>query len=125
MRWKDKSKYKAEAYREYMRSYQRAWHQRHKTKRIAKIRERKERLREFLKQQKETLECSQCGENHPATLHFHHLDPQTKDFSLADAANRAYGPKRIQREMEKCIVLCANCHAKLHYEETKGNGIPL
>lgn len=118
MPWKDKSKYKSEAYREYMRSYQRDWHQRHKAERVAKVRERKVKLKEFYKQLKENLECSQCGENHPAALHFHHLDPQQKDFNLATAMEHAYGIQRIKREIGKCIVLCANCHAKYHYDRS-------
>src|SRR5207248_2715689 len=78
MPWKDKSKYRTEAYREYMRSYQRSWHQRNKAKRNAKVYERKEQLWEFYNQLKATLECAHCGENHPATLQFHHRDPQNK-----------------------------------------------
>ena len=31
--------------------------------------------------------------------------------------NRGYGIKRIQKEIDKCIVLCLNCHAKLHSKE--------
>lgn len=116
MPWKDKSKYQTEAYREYMRNYQRAWHQRHRAKRIMRVQERRDKLREFYKQLKENLACTQCGENHPATLQFHHLDPQTKDFNLATVVTEGYSIKRIKNEIAKCIVLCANCHAKLHYE---------
>jgi hypothetical protein len=36
MPWKDKSKYRTEAYREYVRDYQRSWHQRNRAQRIAK-----------------------------------------------------------------------------------------
>src|SRR5947209_14515506 len=71
MPYKDKSKYKSEAYQEYMRNYQRSWHQRNRARRIARVNERKARIWEFYNQ-KATLECSQCGENHPATLQFHH-----------------------------------------------------
>jgi hypothetical protein len=84
MSWKDKNKYRTEAYREYMRNYQRSWHQRNRARRIAKVYERKERIWEFYNQLKATLECTQCGENHPATLQFHHRDPQKKDFNLSE-----------------------------------------
>jgi len=124
MPWKDKSKYRTEAYREYMRDYQRSWHQRNRAQRIAKVYERKERILEFYNQLKATLECARCGENHPATLQFHHRDPQKKDFNLSEAVNDGYSIERIKREVAKCTVLCANCHAKEHYEWGRRNKKP-
>jgi hypothetical protein len=114
--WKDKDKYKTEAYREYMRSYQRSWHQRNKARRNMLVYERKERLWEFYNQLKAALECTHCGENHPATLQFHHRDPQKKEFNIAQAFREGYSIERIEKEIAKCTVLCANCHAKEHYE---------
>jgi hypothetical protein len=65
---------------------------------------------------KATLSCVQCGQNHVATLDFHHVDSSTKEGSVNQLAkNRAY--KRAMEEVEKCIVLCANCHRIHHYEE--------
>ena len=116
MPYEDKSKYKSEAYREYMRNYQRSWHQRNRVRRIAKIYERKERIWEFYNQLKATLECARCGENHPATLQFHHRDPRKKDFNLSEAVREGYSIERIKKEVAKCTVLCANCHAKEHYD---------
>jgi len=124
MPWKDKSKYRTEAYREYMRSYQRSWHQRNKARRIARIYERKERLWEFYNQLKATSECDHCGENHPATLEFHHRDPQKKEFNLGKAVSVGYSIERIKKEVAKCTVLCANCHAKEHYEWARRNKEP-
>jgi hypothetical protein len=125
MPWKDKSKYKSEAYREYMRNYQKSWHQKHKAQRLAHALERKEYMRAFYNQLKENLECSLCGENHPATLHFHDLDPENKDFNLSAAVRNGYGVERIKREVAKCTVLCANCHAKLHYEWARTHNRPV
>jgi len=124
MPWKDKSKYRTEAYREYMRDYQRSWHQRNRARRIANVYERKKRLWEFYNQLKATLECARCGENHPATLQFHHRDPQKKDFNLSEAVNDGYSIEKIKREVAKCTVLCANCHAKEHYEWVRRNKKP-
>jgi transcription elongation factor Elf1 len=121
MPWKDKSKYKTETYREYIRSYQRSWHQRHKARRLARIYERKKRLWEFYNQLKATSECARCGENHLATLEFHHRDPQKKEFNLAQAVANGYSIEKIKKEVAKCTVLCANCHAKEHYEWAQRN----
>ena len=64
---------------------------------------------------KATLECARCRENHPATLQFHHCDPQKKDFNLSEAVREGYSIERIRKEVAKCTVLCANCHAKECY----------
>jgi hypothetical protein len=54
--------------------------------------------------------CSRCGYNDDArALHFHHRDPGHKEFNLAAAYD--YGWQRIEAELRKCDVLCANCHA--------------
>lgn len=55
--------------------------------------------------------CQLCGfEEHPAALHFHHLDPSTKDFHISHAGfTRSL--ERMRAEAEKCVLLCANCHA--------------
>lgn len=79
---------------------------------------------EFYNQLKATLECAECGENHPATLQFHHRDPQKKDFVLSAAVREGYSIERIKREVAKCSVLCANCHAKLHHEWARQNKKP-
>ncbi len=69
---------------------------------------------------KETLKCETCGENHPATLDFHHINSQTKDFGVAAGLTRLNLSKaKILEEISKCVVLCSNCHRKLHYNEQK------
>jgi hypothetical protein len=58
--------------------------------------------------------CQDCGYNEcPDALHFHHLDPSTKEFSISSGNTKSW--EKIVRELEKCILICANCHAKRHY----------
>lgn len=65
---------------------------------------------------KATLACVQCGQNHPATFDFHHIDSSTKEASVNKLIkNRAF--KRAMEEVKKCIVLCANCHRIHHHNE--------
>lgn len=82
---------------------------------IDRVDKRRRETRQWLIEKKATLECSRCGENHPATIQFHHTDPKQKDISIADAVARGWGSDRIEKEIAKCVVLCANCHAKEHY----------
>lgn len=62
---------------------------------------------------KKDIGCKYCGENEPVVLDFHHLNPQTKNMNVADMVNKGYSLKNIFHEIEKCIVVCCNCHRKL------------
>ena len=57
--------------------------------------------------------CLLCGyDRHPAALHFHHVDPATKVFSLSRfGITRSLAESRA--EAAKCVLLCANCHAEV------------
>ncbi len=57
-----------------------------------------------------------CGETQPCCLSFHHKNGD-KTGNISDMVNRGYGITRIQKEIDKCVVLCLNCHAKLHNKE--------
>lgn len=80
-------------------------------------------VRDWLAEYKLTLCCESCGENHPATLDFHHHDPSHKDSEVSDLVGRASLDK-IKSEIAKCTILCANCHRKLHYRERNLNKLP-
>ena len=61
--------------------------------------------------------CEKCGyDKHHAALEFHHIDPSTKVLEVA-AMVRTYGLEKIQEEIDKCILICSNCHRILHHEE--------
>lgn len=57
--------------------------------------------------------CAICGfDDYPGALHFHHLDPGRKEFSLSrEGVTRSFA--EACKEAEKCVLLCANCHAKV------------
>ena len=61
--------------------------------------------------------CQTCEKVfHPAAFDFHHLDPKKKDFSITNAFNNKTF-EAIEREVKKCILLCANCHRIEHAGE--------
>jgi len=84
--------------------------------RSCKSRAKRNKLREWIEEYKATLSCEHCGENHPATLDFHHRDPSIKEFGIQEAVSMRYSIERVQKEIEKCAVLCACCHRILHYD---------
>lgn len=60
-----------------------------------------------------TCEC--CGNHYPPeVLDFHHKKPNQKDRSVAVASNNCWSTERLQKEIDKCILLCANCHRLVH-----------
>lgn len=63
--------------------------------------------------------CARCGyDKCPAAMIFHHLVPGEKDFGISGGGNiRSF--ENIKPELDKCELLCGNCHAEIHYEEDK------
>lgn len=65
--------------------------------------------------------CVICGEKHPACLQFHHNDPSQKVMTIQRAVARKMPHPQLIAEIKKCTVLCANCHAKQHWQGDGGN----
>jgi len=76
--------------------------------------------RRYIKNYKISKGCAICGYNKCASaLDFHHNNNSDKKFSISQFND--CGIKKIKNEMDKCIVLCRNCHAELH-ERERENG---
>jgi hypothetical protein len=57
--------------------------------------------------------CERCNYNKSLrALTFHHIDPKEKDFSISGNHCRSF--ESVKKELDKCILLCANCHAEEH-----------
>lgn len=58
--------------------------------------------------------CEKCGYDKCIdALEFHHVDPANKDFSISHNGNtRSWDETKT--EIDKCIMLCANCHREEH-----------
>jgi hypothetical protein len=104
--------------RAYFREYNKGWYQRHEKRLLERRRQHDEELRIWLKRYKSKLCCVMCGENHPACLQFHHRDKKEKSFTISNAVLRGTSIKALIKEINKCDVLCVNCHAKRHWKET-------
>lgn len=60
--------------------------------------------------------CIDCGlVDNPCVYDFHHRDPTIKEFSLAQSS-KLFNSKVVKEELDKCDLLCANCHRKRHAE---------
>lgn len=68
--------------------------------------------REYVRLYKAARGCNACGEREPVVLDLHHHQ-QDKEFTVAAMLGHV-SMKRLAAEMAKCIVLCSNCHRRLH-----------
>lgn len=63
--------------------------------------------------------CSECGfvatEDTIAAFDFHHTDPSEKEYTPSDML--LMRKDKVFQELDKCILLCSNCHRILHYRQ--------
>jgi 5-methylcytosine-specific restriction endonuclease McrA len=77
------------------------------------VKKRRKKLREMAREYKGG-KCQICGyKKCSRALSFHHLDPHKKDFTIsAKGLTRSW--TKLQEEIDKCILLCVNCHMEVH-----------
>jgi 5-methylcytosine-specific restriction endonuclease McrA len=77
------------------------------------VKKRREKLRRMAREYKGG-KCMICGyKRYQGALDFHHLDPKKKAFGISvRGLTRSW--EKIQAEIEKCILVCANCHREIH-----------
>lgn len=78
---------------------------------------RRERY-EWLNSYKAERGCCSCPERHPACLDLHHRDGSQKEATISLVIWR-WKLERVQAEVDKCDVMCANCHRKHHWNERR------
>lgn len=74
---------------------------------------RKEHYKDWLQEIKNDLYCKYCGESENCCLDFHHVNGE-KDLGISSMVSQKVSKKKIVDEIDKCIVVCANCHRKIH-----------
>lgn len=103
--------------READRRYRREWYARNADHAKGRVIERRGLLKAWMREHRSNIVCSRCLETDPACMDFHHLDPAAKEMSVANAVQNGWSISRLRAEIAKCIVLCSNCHRKLHAAE--------
>jgi hypothetical protein len=99
--------------REYHRKYHREWYKKNKEKRIRFNKAWQNEQKRLYEEYKSTLKCSVCGEDETVCLDFHHRDPNEKEFTIG-MVRKNMSFENVKKEIDKCDVLCANCHRKVH-----------
>ena len=85
---------------------------------IKAVQKRRRKIREMAVQYKGGS-CEICGYNKCIkALEFHHIDNGKKDFGISEKGyTRSWDS--VKKELEKCILLCANCHREVHEGTTQ------
>lgn len=105
-----------EAWAEYQATRKNAksrdWQQKNVEKVVRSRRRKKELLIEY-----KGGKCERCGlkSEIPGLYDFHHIDPSQKEFGLA-ASGKNISLKKCKEEVDKCMLVCRNCHATIHHE---------
>lgn len=75
-------------------------------------------IQRWIKRKKIAIEylggkCAKCEySKYYGAFHFHHLNPETKRWDWTKLRLRSWSD--IYSELDRCILLCANCHAEIH-----------
>jgi hypothetical protein len=75
----------------------------------------KEKRRGWLADYKAEKGCKSCGLSDHRVLDFHHNGD--KEFTISDFYYHQFSLKKLELEVAKCEILCANCHRIYHFEE--------
>ena len=96
--------------KECQREYKRKHYYKKKEEHYARNRKMYAKLREYVDSQKD--KCIICGEEEKVCLDFHHVKGGKKE-AIANLV-RGGSLRKLKEEIEKCVILCANCHRKVH-----------
>jgi len=112
----DKKEYMKKHYQEHKEYYKekhKKWFQDNIKSAREHQKQQREQIKQYINNYKLSRGCSVCGYNKcAAALDFHHNGD--KECTISQAIVKKYGEKRLKKEIDKCIVLCANCHRELH-----------
>lgn len=117
--WRNKAKgQKSKECKECHAKIRAKYYERNKSSEISYVSQRRKELSKWLKEYKSNLKCNRCGEDHPATLEFHHINPAEKEVAISQVIRvKGWSIDRIMEEVNKCEVLCCNCHRKEHWRQ--------
>lgn len=81
--------------------------------RVEAVQRRRDKIKQLAVEYKGG-KCAICGySKYIGALEFHHLEPEQKDFSIG-SKGYTRGIETVKRELDKCILVCANCHREIH-----------
>jgi len=92
--------------------YSSKWYNNNKQLQKQRVDSRRREMTQFLFSLKKNKKCAFCSESEPACLDWHHTRDKIVDVS--QIPKMGWGKEKALEEISKCILVCANCHRKLH-----------
>lgn len=84
--------------------------EKHREKNSKRTKETTKISRQYVLDHLKDHHCVECGEADPIVLEFHHL--RDKSIGISKLISQGYSLDTLKQEMDKCEVLCANCHKR-------------
>jgi hypothetical protein len=106
-----------------MKVYRKEHYHKYKKKVIVDVLCRRDDIRKEIWEYKASHSCIDCGESDPVVIDFDHLED--KEFNISHGVARGFSINRIMKEIEKCDVVCANCHRRRTYSRAHQLYFPL
>jgi hypothetical protein len=108
----------------YNAEYQKRWYQEnkeaHKARASARNKAYREEMRDKIVYLKSTTPCTDCGIFYPSyVMQFDHIGTD-KIMAVSTMIQRMWSRENIQKEIDKCELVCANCHAVRTHTRRKG-----
>lgn len=100
--------------KEYHKIYDRERYLKNKEEIDLRNKRYREKTLRKVREYKKDRGCKYCNEGDPCCLDFHHLDPEEKEFEISTMIKKGFSWKRILKEINKCDIICSNCHRKYH-----------
>ena len=91
----------------------------HKESTLKRNNERRQKNKQHIINYKKNSKCIICGETRWWVLDFHHRDYSEKTDEVGNMWIN-YGIDNIVKEIDKCDIICANCHRDIHYRQNGG-----
>lgn len=83
---------------------------------MEKVKKSRQKKSKWLQDLKKDKPCMDCGKVLiPQAMQWDHREPSTKKFCISETLQNNISRKRILEEIEKCDLVCANCHAYRTY----------
>jgi hypothetical protein len=101
-------------------TYDHDYHARNRERRRQQVKERRRRLHAWNNELKSSMPCADCGQFFPpVAMTWDHLPGSEK---ITEVSNLVRAGKTLQarKEVEKCELVCANCHAVRSYDRLTG-----
>lgn len=96
--------------REFWKEHYHRYGDKYRERAIKRNKEQRDILKARMIEYLSDKSCVKCGMNDPRVLEFDHIDPETKVIDISKAFKNTMKWEDILLEIEKCQLLCANCH---------------